>query len=79
MTSKVQVKLLINGREDLTEIEKKTLRKLLDQNVVSLDSMIENGELVDTTLLRLVISDNEGKVLFILFKYLPHCILTFNK
>jgi hypothetical protein len=60
MTSKVQVKLLINGREDLTEIEKKTLRKLLDQNVVSLDSMIENGLLVDTTLLRLVISDNEG-------------------
>jgi hypothetical protein len=66
MTSKVQVKLLINGREDLTEIEKKTLRKLLDQNVVSLDSMIENGLLVDTTLLRLVISDNEGKVQFIL-------------
>ena len=60
MSNKVEVKNLITACVGLNESEKSSLRRLLDQSVVDIDSMTSNGALIDIQALKLVISDNQG-------------------
>lgn len=52
---------MITDCQGLTMEEKSSLRRLLDQNVVTLDSMVVSGTLISIPELKLVISDNQGK------------------
>lgn len=74
MSNKVEVKKLITACQGLTEAEKSSLRRLLDQNVVGFDSMAYHGTLIGIHELRLVISDNQGKICDILQRF-PAVIL----
>ena len=65
MSTKAEVKNMITRCEGLSEIEKSALRRFLDQNIVSLDSMTINGNLIEISDLKLVISDNQGNLAFL--------------
>ena len=54
MSNKVAVKKLITACEGLSEEEKRSLRRLLDRNIVG-------GSLIEIYYLKLVVSDNLGK------------------
>ena len=57
MSNKVEVKKLITACEGLNEEEKSTLRRFLDRSIVGIDSMTNNGKLIEISDLKLVISD----------------------
>jgi hypothetical protein len=61
MSNKVAVKKLITACEGLSEEEKRSLRRLLDRNIVGTDAMTDNGSLIEISYLKLVVSDNLGK------------------
>ena len=62
MSNKVEVKNLITTCAGLSEEEKSTLRSFLDRNIIGIDSMTNNGNLIEIPDLKLVISDNlKGK------------------
>ena len=61
MSNKVAVKKLITACEELSEEEKRSLRRLLDRNIVGTDAMTDNGSLIEISYLKLVVSDNLGK------------------
>lgn len=63
MSNKVEVKDLITVCPDLDEVQKSSLRRLLDQNVVGIDFMMNQGNLIGVPALKLVISDNAGNFL----------------
>lgn len=76
MSNKIEVKRLITACQGLNEVEKTSLRRLLDQDVVSFDSVAINGTLISIPELRLVISDNQGihyakLYIFILYALFP--------
>ena len=58
MSNKVEVKKLITACEGLNEEEKSTLRRFLDRSVVGIDSMTNNGNLIEISYLKCIISDN---------------------
>ena len=60
MSDKAGVKRLVTACEGLDEEEKRCLRRLLDQNIVGIDSMTNNSTLIEIPELKLVISDNLG-------------------
>ena len=64
--NKVEVKRLITSCQDLNAKQQSLLRRLLDQNVIGVDSMTSDGTLISVPELLLVIADNitsseEGK------------------
>ena len=61
MSSKAAVKKLITDCKGLSEEEKRSLRRLLDRNIVGTDAMTDNGSLIEISYLKLVVSDNLGK------------------
>jgi hypothetical protein len=61
MSNKVAVKKLITACEGLSEEEKRSLRRLLDRNIVGTDAMTDNGSLIEISYLKLVVSDNLGE------------------
>ena len=61
MSNKVAVKKLITACEGLSEEEKRSLRRLLDRNIVGTNAMTDNGSLIEISYLKLVVSDNLGK------------------
>jgi hypothetical protein len=61
MSNKVAVKKLITACEGLSEEEKRSLRRLLDRNIVGTDAMTDNESLIEISYLKLVVSDNLGK------------------
>jgi hypothetical protein len=61
MSNKVAVNKLITACEGLSEEEKRSLRRLLDRNIVGTNAMTDNGSLIEISYLKLVVSDNLGK------------------
>ena len=58
MSNKIEVKKLITACKGLSEGEKSTLRGFLDRSIVGIDSMTNNGNLIEISYLKCIISDN---------------------
>lgn len=59
--NKIVAKQLINSCQDLNAKQQSHLRKLLDQNIVGVDSMVtSDGNLINIRELLFVIADNIG-------------------
>ena len=76
MITKIIAKQIISGLNELNHNEKSSLRRLIDQNIINLDSIFdENDCIAEVQVLRDVISDNAtGKfiidMLFIMKQFL---------